>query len=123
MIISAAKASEAAEVLGVELQGLTPTALTRAYRLKAKECHPDHHPKELQKWARVSWAKECLTHWIKHHPPTEEETECVTKGDCRACGGTGRVVASKRGFGAPLTMQCVYCRGTGSVEPEEDDHD
>lgn len=115
MIVSSAKAYEAAEVLGVELKTLTPDALRTAYRAKTKECHPDHHgTTKLQMWARVSWAKECLTHWLKHNP-TPQKSE-VPIGDCRACGGTGRVKVGGGGFGAPLTMWCVMCEGTGGTK-------
>lgn len=126
MIVSAAKASEAADVLGVELTGLTPDALGKAYKLKAKECHPDHHGSDkLQQWARVSWANDCLKFWIKKHPPVvSEEQEIVLTGDCRACKGTGRVEIKRTvGFNKPMTMACIICRGSGSVEPEEHDHD
>jgi DnaJ-class molecular chaperone len=126
MIVSAAKASDAADVLGVELVSLTSNALSKAYRAKTKECHPDHHGNDkLQQWSRVSWAKECLEHWLKHHPAEEHSNdEPQGVGDCRACKGTGRVVVPQvKRFGAPLTMVCVICRGFGSIIPEENDHD
>lgn len=122
MIISAVKAGEAAGVLGVELDGLTPDAIGQAYRKKTKECHPDHHgTTKLKQWSEVSWAKECLTHWIKQNPPVQS-SEIIGEGDCRACGGTGRVkVGTGSRFGKPLTMQCVICQGEGSVTPKEND--
>src|SRR4051812_292769 len=125
MIVSVAKASEAADVLGVELDNLTPTTLRRAYRTKTKDCHPDHHGSgQLQLWARVSWAKECLTYWLEHHPPEEAFEEPQGAGDCRACKGPGRVVVRQTNrFGPPLTMACIICRGLGTVIPEENDHD
>lgn len=122
MIVSIAKASEAAEVLGVELKTLTPDILSKAYRKKTKDCHPDHHgSKQLQMWARVSWAKECLSRWLERNPP-QSEPELTAKGDCRACGGTGRVKVGY-GFAAELTMWCVICEGKGSVEAKEYDGD
>jgi DnaJ-class molecular chaperone len=126
MIISAAKAHEAAEVLGVELTGLTPRALGQAYRSKAKDCHPDHHGStQLGLWARVSWAKECLERWVAAHPKDPPvEAAVALRGGCRACDGTGRVtVPQAKRFGPPLTMSCVICRGLGTVIPDEDDHD
>ena len=123
MIVSRPKAEEAATVLGVELQGLTPNAMRKAYRAKAKECHPDHHKDKLQQWARISWAKNCLEHWLKRNPTPEAPSEIQGKGDCRACKGTGRVPITNRGFGKPLTVQCVICKGLGTVLPEENDHD
>ena len=124
MIISAAKATEAAAVLEVSLEGLTSSAVTRAYRAKAKDCHPDHHgTSKLQTWARVSWAREALEHWLKKHPPEQEQYNLAKAGDCRACEGSGRVrVVRQRGsFGKPLTMACVVCKGVGTVIVEEND--
>jgi len=121
MMISAAKAHDAAEALGVELATLTPSVLTRAYRNKAKECHPDHHgPKHLSQWARISWSKDALTLWLKQNPPPAPSLEA---GACRACGGTGKIRIKRTGFGVPLSMMCVLCRGTGSGKPEENDID
>lgn len=120
MIVSSAKAHEAAEVLGVTLDDLNDNTLKSAYRAKTKECHPDHHGMtKIQMWARVSWAKECLTHWLHSNPPREQGE--VPVGDCRACGGTGRVKISSSGFGAPLTMWCVMCEGTGGRQERDGD--
>lgn len=120
MLITAAKASEAAEVLGVELNSLTPKGLTKAYRDKAKTCHPDHHGvSELQTWARVSWAKEALERWLKATPTLAPEL--VAQGDCRCCGGTGRVNVSSTRIGKPLTMLCVMCDGSGELRREAPD--
>lgn len=122
MIISPAKASEAADILDVTLATLTPEKLTSAYRDRAKECHPDHHGNnELEKWARVSWAKECLAHWLQQKPASDSLP--TSESSCRACGGSGRVKLAQRQFGPPLTMACLVCKGLGVVEPEEDDHD
>lgn len=122
MIISAAKASEAADVLEVELNSLTSSALGKAYRQKAKECHPDHHgPDKLSTWARVDWANSALKNWLEQHPDPHPSQEITNTGDCRACGGTGRIKVSPKGFGTGLTMQCMMCKGLGTVIPEEND--
>jgi DnaJ-class molecular chaperone len=122
MLISPAKAHEAAEALNVGLDSLTTSTLNRAFRAKAKLCHPDYHgTKKLYLWARISWAKECLIRWLEQNPTTEERPG-FKPGDCRACGGSGRVTVGKS-FGRPLTMMCVLCRGQGTVEPEEIDLD
>lgn len=125
MIISAAKAQEAAEVLEVGLTGLTSSALKRAYRAKTKDCHPDYHGNEkMELWSRVSWAKECLTHWLKQEPVHEPEPVTGESiGKCRACNGTGRVDVAKGRWGQPLKMQCVMCKGQGELLPMEDDGD
>jgi len=123
MIVSAAKAQEAADVLEVELNILTSKMLGKAYKKKAKECHPDHHGSEkLHMWARVSWAKDCLVIWLEKRHPLTHEPE-IKPGDCRACGGTGRANVRRSGFGTPLTMECVICRGLGTILPQEDDGD
>lgn len=124
MIINAAKAQEAAGILGVELDTLGIDELTKAYRIKAREHHPDSADNyDAEQWARVSWAKEVLVRWVEQRfadaamkatggkPPS--------KGNCRSCGGTGRVALSKpKGFGAkPTTMMCVMCNGSGQ-QPE-----
>lgn len=124
MIISSLKAQEAAEVLEVQLDGLTLNALGKAYRKKAKTCHPDHHGNsKLGLWARVDWAKGCLTHWLEQHPEPAPAGELSDKGDCRACGGEGRIKVGKGRFGSPLTMMCQMCRGEGTVTPLENDSD
>lgn len=110
MIINAAKAAEAASILGVELNGLTPKSMNDAYRAKSKLCHPDTHD-DPEQWARVSWAKECLLRWLENVPATEEPT--IGAGNCRACSGKGRIPIPGKGFGKPMTMQCVMCGGSG----------
>jgi DnaJ-class molecular chaperone len=125
MIISTAKANEAAGVLDLSLVDLTHEAVTKAYRNKAKDCHPDHHGNgKIEQWSKVSWAKECLNRWLAQRPAEEPQQAPVAKGDCRACRGTGRVVVNRLSrFGTPLTMACLVCKGLGAVIEEEDDHD
>lgn len=121
MLVGRVKAEEAAGVLGLPLEGLTDDVLKKAYRSAAKDCHPDHHGTDkLQQWSRVSWAKGCLDNWLAHHP-VETAVEIQLTGDCGACGGSGRVRVGT-GF-SKLTMQCVICKGLGTVLAEENDHD
>lgn len=120
MIVSAAKAAEAASVLGLELGSLTPDIINKAFRSKAKECHPDQHgTAKLKDWSSISWAKECLLNYIQSHTQSGPEELVLKQGDCRACGGSGRV---KVGFNG-LTMWCVLCRGEGTITPLEVDND
>ncbi len=125
MIITIAKAREAADVLALDLLGLTTDKVKSAYRTHAKACHPDHHgARELQRWSRVSWAYEVLKHWAAQNPIEENiPDEGLSEGNCRACAGTGRVAVRRGGFTKPLTMMCVMCRGMGELIPEENDGD
>lgn len=115
MIITAAKASEAAKELGVELDTLNPDSLSKAYRTMARKHHPDTGDYEAEKWARVSWAKEVLVRWLERATPADPEA-VKNAGDCRACAGTGRIPVKRTGFGKPMTLQCVLCNGSGSLE-------
>lgn len=120
MLITAAKASEAAEVLAVTLDGLTAKAVSDAYRTKAKSCHPDKHGNsQLALWAKVSWAKEVLERWVVTAPT--EQPGLSAEGDCRCCGGSGRVAVRSSGFGRPMTMLCVMCNGSGEMRKEPPD--
>jgi hypothetical protein len=113
MIISAAKASQAAEILGVEIETLDAAILGKAFRIKAKGIHPDVATYDAAKWAELEWAKECLKRWLERAPPpAQSEPE---KGDCTACGGVGRIPVKSSGFGKPMTVQCVMCLGSGAV--------
>ena len=124
MIVSAAKAAEAAGVLEVELDGLTSSAITSAYRAKARDCHPDHHGNaKLEEWSRVSWAKEVLGYWLAKRPQPVSEAVDLTDPPCAACGGVGRLPIVSRGFGKPLTVQCATCKGLGTITVEENDID
>lgn len=119
MIITAAKVKEAEEVLGVDSKELTPKGLDRAYRIKAKTCHPDHHgTSKLETWAKVSWAKECLARWLQTRPVQEEATSIAINA-CRTCKGEGRVPVKRAGFGEPLSMICIVCKGEGELLTSE----
>lgn len=50
------------EVLGVK-PGATRAQVERAFRIKSKSCHPDHHPddeKKKKEWAQLQWARESI---------------------------------------------------------------
>jgi DnaJ-class molecular chaperone len=126
VIISPAKALQAAAILGVELAALTADELGRAYREKAKGCHPDKLGPDVPaspEWADISWAKECLGYWLHQRPAATPDDRVEQGPACQACGGTGRRKVVGRRFGAPLTIMCDTCRGHGTLEPVEDDHD
>lgn len=119
MLITAAKASEAAEVLAVDLEGLTAKIVSDVYRTKAKDCHPDKHgTTQLQLWSRVSWAKEVLERWLKSRPAQDVP---LPVNACRACDGQGRVPIKSTGFGKPMTMICILCNGGGEIIEDKPD--
>jgi DnaJ-class molecular chaperone len=126
VIISPNKAIEAADILDVTLATLTADELSRAYRDKAKEHHPDKLGPDTpasHEWARISWAKECLGHWLRHRPTPPPDGLVEHGPTCQACGGSGRIKVAGRRFGTPLTIMCSTCRGDGTLEPLENDHD
>lgn len=114
MFINAAKAAEAASILGIDLDELTEGTIKAAYRTKSKEAHPDTGG-TAEAWARVSWAEAALKRWLTARPRPLGKAAGLVPGSCRACVGTGRV---KRGN---LSMFCVLCDGTGN--PKGRDHD
>lgn len=117
MIVNSSKAAQAATILGVELNGLTADALTRAYRTKAKDAHPDSADNyDVRVWADVSWAKEVLVRWLESCGATQMDA-IQDAGDCRSCNGSGRVAVGKpTGFKAkPVTLMCVMCNGSGRM--------
>lgn len=124
MIVSSAKAIEAASVLGVDLAVLDSAGLRAAYRAKARDCHPDHHGNaKLEEWSRVSWAKEVLGYWLARRPQPVSEATDLTGPPCPRCRGVGRLPIVSRGFGKPLTVQCATCKGLGTIIAEENDID
>jgi DnaJ-class molecular chaperone len=126
VIVSPIKAAEAAALLGINLATMTSDELSAAFRAKAKDCHPDKLGPDTPaspEWARISWAKECLTYWLQQRPVDAVDSRIATGPPCHKCGGVGRVRVAGRRFGAPLTIMCTNCRGVGTIEPEEDDHD
>lgn len=119
MIISVAKANQAAEILGVELATLDTAGLKAAWRTISKTLHPDAAREAFSQeaWAKADWAHTVLKGWLDNHPAAAPAENVLTKGDCLACGGSGRIAVGKpKGFGAkPVTVQCVMCAGSGTV--------
>lgn len=117
MIISKQAAEAAALVLGLDLgDHLDETAITVAYRAKARETHPDAGG-SAEAFARVDRAKHVMIHWIKR--VKEETVQAAIDGLCENCGGSG-FIKQHRGFAAPLRRQCPRCRGTGDINYEHD---
>jgi DnaJ-class molecular chaperone len=113
MLVTEAKAQQAADILGVELETLDTDGLGAAYREASKLCHPDSGTNNPEQWARISWAKECLTRWFEKRP--KQAPTVMSEGNCRACSGTGRVDVGQRSFGKAVTLMCVMCNGSGTL--------
>lgn len=112
MLISRDKAQAAADLLGVKLEGLTTSALGRAFRSRAARYHPDTALNfNADRWQAICEAKRDLLTWLDKNPPASAPANA-----CRACGGAGRVRVA-RGFKV-TTVQCIMCHGAG-VLPEE----
>lgn len=109
MRTTAAQAAEAAETLSLKFEGLTPEAVSDAYRAAAKDCHPNSGTYDAERWSRITWAKDTLGRWLAVAEPSPAPS-APTPGRCRACGGSGRI---KRPSG--LMMLCVLCSGEGAV--------
>lgn len=124
MIVSSSKAAEAASILNLDLQDLTRKQVEEHFRRYAKDCHPDYHGTlELERWSRISWAKEVLGYWLAKRPQPVSEATDLTGPPCSRCRGAGRLPIVSRGFGKPLTVQCAVCKGLGTIIAEENDID
>lgn len=113
--VNTSVAAKAAEVLDLELEGLTKQMVTGAYRNAAKECHPDTGTFDPARWNAIGQAQKVLLDWLERRaralaPPAGPG------GNCRACSGTGRI---KQGL-SKLQMLCVMCGGSGNTEKEKE---
>ena len=117
------------EVLGID-KNATDEDIKRAYRKKAKECHPDLHPNDKEAEARfkeLNEANEVLSDPDKRAPRQGNDVryelrltfEEAAKGchksvefyryeNCATCGGSGAKPGTQ-----PQT--CSMCKGTGQI--------
>lgn len=117
MIVTRAKAEEAALLLGLSLDGLTGDAIGPAYRTAAKDTHPDAGGKP-EDFARVDWAKHALLEWLKK-PEASRAPRHVSR-PCDNCKGKG-FIQTMQGFKMGPRKQCQPCRGTGDADFEPDE--
>jgi DnaJ-class molecular chaperone len=110
MIINSAIAARAAEDLDLELNHADADKVVAAYRAASKTCHPDSGTYDAKRWHEISVAKDTLLEWFKRKAAAMEPVR-LGAGDCRACGGTGRI---RRG-NSLLQMMCMLCYGTGNT--------
>ena len=107
MSVSRQRAEEAAEELGLKLEGLTSEDLAVAYKYKARETHPDAGGTSAA-FQLVNQAQGTLKAWLDNaRPPITDDNECPN------CYGFGHVIM-RRGFKS-LRVQCRTCNGRGSV--------
>lgn len=110
MQVTAAKAQEACDILGLMLDALDLPAVRDAYRAAAKQHHPDTGG-SVDAFHKARWAYEVLQKWLDIQAKPEERRI----GDCRACGGQGFTQPrSRSGFGMGPRIMCVLCGGTGN---------
>ena len=101
---SAGEAYKAAQLLGLELNGLELAAVSSMYRTASKSCHPDSSTPDSERFTRVKWARDLLERWLQG--PVAKPAP-IAKG-CASCEGKGYI---KRRSG--LKQTCVMCNGKG----------
>lgn len=116
MIVSQKQATEAAALLGLDINAtLDKHAVTVAYRAKAMETHPDKGG-TLEAFAAVDRAKHIMELWVSR---VAEKVAGLGR-PCEACDGTG-YIRQNRGFNtATLRRQCTRCRGSGDADYDHD---
>lgn len=107
MFITAAKADDAGQVLGLAPDTCSEADITAAFRKLSATHHPDAGG-SAEAFARLSWAKEALVRWVAARPMVRQGSQTIAPGTCRACGGVGRI---RKGS---LKMFCSLCNGTGN---------
>jgi DnaJ-class molecular chaperone len=91
------------KVLGLEKSTATRASVAAAYRLKAREHHPDHGG-SAEEFDKATKARDACIDYIDFPPPAEP---------CMVCGGSGRV---GRGHGwTQVTWMCNNCLGSGKL--------
>lgn len=118
MYVNAAKATEACEVLAIDLEGLTAEGLKAAYRDAAKANHPDTGEYDAAKWAKIGWSKDVLERWLVLRAQANSPETPGVRGDCRACAGKG-FIQRRNGFNFGPRMMCVMCGGTGNPKKHD----
>ena len=96
-------ARTAADWMGLNLDTLTYAQLSTAYRAQAKLCHPDAPTGSVEAWRTLKRAHDRLGAFLR-----QTKTPLRATGDCKRCGGTGRV-------GTKPVRWCPACRGAGVV--------
>lgn len=114
MIVSRAKAEEAAGVLLVSLATASDIAVNYAYKDMAKITHPDMPGGSVEAFARVDWAKQVLLAWLQR----DTAPVPIRPSVCTNCKGSGRV---KMVHGIKTyTVVCGICRGSGAGDMDND---
>ena len=118
MIITRAKAEEAASVFGFKLDGiLAEDLIIAAYRTEAKKAHPDAGGSP-EAFARVDWAKHALLAWIEQEG-AQIEAPTLQKQKCHKCSGLGFTQAHV-GFRKGARRVCTRCHGSGDLNFDPD---
>lgn len=108
-------------LLGVH-RGSSQQEVKTAWRLKARELHPDRYPsaaplelKEVSaRFADVSLAYNTLSD--DRGRAAYDERLILLGKKCRSCGGQGFRARAKGGFANVTTAVCTECDGCGFVD-------
>ena len=118
MIITRAKAEEAAAIFGFDISSglLDEQQVIAAYRTEARAAHPDGGGSP-EAFARVDWAKHVLIEWLKKRDGAVAAPRQAKR--CASCDGKG-FVQKHLGFKRGARIQCVSCAGTGDADYQPD---
>lgn len=124
MIVTENQARAACDIMFADMASdffevYTAADVNAAYRVKARDAHPDAGG-SAEQFVQLDRAKHILLGWLKRRKvTTAKATAHATK--CKRCDGTG-ITNSHKGF-RTMRMQCGTCRGTGEQDYEHDKGD
>ena len=102
-MLNSRKAEQAAEVMGVSLEGLTSKILGEQYKSLVRIHHPDVGG-DTEKFIAIQKAKTDLVFWLDQLNDTGPEASIT---QCVYCKGKGYVHVT-RGF-TSMNIKCLHC--------------
>lgn len=124
MIVTENQARAACEIIFADMASdffevYTAADVNAAYRVKARDAHPDAGG-SAEQFVQLDRAKHILLGWLKRRKVTTAKATAHA-AKCKRCDGTG-ITSSHKGF-RTMRMQCGACRGTGEQDYEHDKGD
>lgn len=116
MIINTKMAREAADTLGVPLDGLTKDIVNAHYKRRARVTHPDAGG-SVEAFAAVDRAKHVLHRWLDRQGPPVEPT-VGARVVCHTCQGKGFLM--RPSAFRQMRVACPGCRGSGELGVEHE---